>query len=377
MRCFTFLIACAALACSALGEDMKPYTQAIPGTKVTFDMVPIPGGRFTMGSPEKEAGRGSDEGPQFDVEIEPFWMGKCEVTWAEYQEYMKMYLAFRRLDAQKVVKRVPFNSPDAVSTPSAIYSPETVFEFGDDPRLPAVMMTQFAAKQYCKWLSKLTGHYYRLATEAEWEYACRAGTTTRYSFGDDGKKLGEYAWFAGNSENDAGNQVPHPVGLKKPNAWGLYDMHGNVVEWVLDGWDPRGYKLLAKGKTLSWREAFVTPTEVYPRGLRGGSFHSESSNCRSASRRTSNDKEWKLQDPDLPKSPWWFTEPEALDVGFRIIRPLHEPDDKEKIRFWDADVQKIRDDIETKEKEGGRGASILVTPDLPEKLKEIDRKLGN
>ena len=94
---------------------------------------------------------------------------------------------------------------------------------------PALAMTQYSAIQFCKWLYARTGVFYRLPTEAEWEYACRAGSTTEFSFGDEETKLGEYAWYKLNS-----NKKTQPVGLKKPNAWGLYDMYGNVAEWTYD-----------------------------------------------------------------------------------------------------------------------------------------------
>src|SRR5207302_2029158 len=111
------------------------------------------------------------------------------------------------------------------------------------------------ARQYTKWLSKKTGRFYRLSCEAEWEYACRAGTTTAYFFGDDSKRLGECGWFFGNSSrpnNDPshpnGETGYHKAGQKKPNAWGLYDLYGNVAEWCVDRYDPDWYRGFA-GKT--------------------------------------------------------------------------------------------------------------------------------
>ena len=206
------------------------------------------------------------------MRIEPFWMGKHEVTWDEY-DIWSFNLDIQR---RKVCGKSPGQTDavaDAVTRPTKPYTDMT-FDMGHDG-FPAICMTQLAAKMYCKWLSAKTGHYYRLPTEAEWEYACRAGTTTAYSFGDDPAKLGEYAWFEGNS-----GEKYHKVGMKKPNPWGLYDMHGNVEEWVLDQYRPDFYAELAK-KKQPVTEPLDLPTKVYGRVVRGGSWEEDASQSRS------------------------------------------------------------------------------------------------
>jgi formylglycine-generating enzyme required for sulfatase activity len=177
-------------------------------------------------------------------------------------------------------------------------------------------MTQHAAKMYCRWLSEKTGHFYRLPTEAEWEYACRAGKTTAYSFGDTPDDLDDYGWFYDNSDEQY-----HEIGKKKPNPWGLFDMHGNVSEWVLDRYDADWYTTGAAKSPLN------VPTDMYPRIVRGGSWDDDPDGLRSASR-YSSDPEWKFQDPQIPKSIWYHTD--ALHVGFRVIRPLNPPSLEER-----------------------------------------------
>ena len=169
--------------------EMKPYTDVVANTDVTFDMVPIPGGKFVMGSPNGEPNHKADESPQHEVEISPFWMGKCEVTWDEYDVWTFALDVQRRQVFRGETTELE-KQADAVTRPTKPYI-DMSFGMGKYG-FPAISMTQLAAKTYCKWLSQKTGRYYRLPTEAEWEYACRAGTTTAYSFGDDPAQLGDY-----------------------------------------------------------------------------------------------------------------------------------------------------------------------------------------
>jgi formylglycine-generating enzyme required for sulfatase activity len=295
--------------------EHKSYTQTITGTEVQFEMIAIPAGTFVMGSPESERGRKKDEGPAQTIALEAFWMGRHEVTWNEY-ELWSADLERKRREAEPSPEDL---QADAVTRPTPPYTDMT-FGMGDRG-YPAICMTQHAAKTYCKWLSKKTGMFYRLPTEAEWEYACRAGTQTSYSFGEDATKLSEYAWFRGNAKGRY-----KKVGTLKPNPWGLYDMHGNVAEWCLDAYGEEGYGERKALVVNPW-----TPlTEPYPHVVRGGSYRQKEPECRSAARRGSTE-DWKMRDPQLPQSVWYHTD--AQFVGFRIVRPLREPSEEERKAF--------------------------------------------
>ena len=270
---------------------MEAYTETVPDTDVKFEMVPIPGGEFVMGSPKTEPHHKPDEGPQHKVKVEPFWMGKHEVTWNEY-DIWSFNLDIQRRKLKGAKPSALDKIADAVTRPTKPYTDMT-FDMGHD-NYPAICMTQLAAKMYCKWLSAKTGHYYRLPTEAEWEYACRAGTTTAYSFGDDPKKLGEYGWYY-----DISDDKYHPVMQKKPNPWGLYDMHGNVSEWVLDQYDPNFYQKFKDVKVASFPQTYNVPEKLYPRVVRGGSWDDDPEGLRSAARFAST-PDWKIQDPQIP-----------------------------------------------------------------------------
>jgi formylglycine-generating enzyme required for sulfatase activity len=291
--------------------EMKKYTEVLSGTDVSFEMIPIPGGEFVMGSPESEPGRNEDESPQHKVKIAPFWMGKCEVTWDEY-DIFSYSLDAKRRELTKKAASDRDKLADAVTRPTKPYTDMT-FGLGHDGQ-PAICMTGLAAKTYCEWLSAKTGRFYRLPTEAEWEYACRAGTATAYSFGDDPQLLEEYAWDVDNSDGK-----PHKVAKKKPNPWGLHDMHGNVCEWCLDQYFGDAYSKSAA------ENPFFLVSKEYPQVVRGGSWEADAASCRSAARDYSK-AEWKIQDPQLPKSRWFHTD--ALFVGFRVVRPLNTNDIK-------------------------------------------------
>lgn len=299
------------------------YSAKIPKTGIPYQMVAIKGGEFVMGSPPSEKDRDPNEGPQKHVKILPFWIGKYEVTWDEYEPFMitpiDRYKNGTRKDFDPAAK---YQNVDAVTSPTAPYV-EMSFGMGQKG-FPAISMTQHAANKYCEWLSAQTGHFYRLPTEAEWEYACRAGTTTAYSFGDDPAKLPEYAWFSANSDDKY-----QKVGTKKPNPWGLYDMYGNVMEWTADQFVPDYFQRL-KPNTV---EPFIRPQTLYPRSVRGGGWASDAAQLRSAAR-LGSDPSWEQQDPQLPKSIWYLTD--APWVGFRLVRPLEIPSVEEMYFYWNS-----------------------------------------
>jgi formylglycine-generating enzyme required for sulfatase activity len=309
----------------ASAADMKVYTNTIPGTPVAYTMLPIPAGEFTMGSPASEKGRKEDE-TQRKIKIEPFWMGRCEITWSEYELFMFAD------DEKKLRQSNPTPEElnkvtDTVTRPSKPYV-EMSFGMGKDG-FPAIAMTQHAASKYCQWLSAKTGHFYRLPTEAEWEYACRAGTTTAYYWGDDASKLGEYAWLGANSDFKY-----QKVGKKKPNPWGLYDMTGNVLEWCLDQYEADFYKGLADGVQSPWNKAKLP----YPHSARGGHWDQDDATLFRSAARQASDRAWKATDPQLPKSIWFLSDSQF--IGFRIIRPLKVPAADEMQKYWIGGVEK-------------------------------------
>jgi formylglycine-generating enzyme required for sulfatase activity len=262
-----------------LVTPLAPTSATPPGpitNSIDMKLVLIPAGEFLMGSPDSDQDADDDEKPQHRVRItRPFYLGACPVTQAQYQAVMG----------------------------------ENPSHFKDQPESPVENLSWYDAVRFCNRLSEredLRAFYtiegervtvpdwggagHRLPTEAEWEYACRAGTTTRYSFGDDPAALGDYAWCSGNSAN-----TTHPVRQKHPNPWGLYDMHGNVCEWCRDVWDTNYYK-------DSPVEDPLGPSQATNRVIRGGSWYDDPRNLRSASRL------------------WSWPENRYSILGFRVAR---------------------------------------------------------
>ena len=344
------------------GGYMVPYSESFERTNISFEMIPVPGGEVTIGSPGSEAGRSEDEGPQFTVNLNPFWMAKTELTWGEFNTFMRSYDVFKKLSSAGIRQVTDDSRADAITVPTPLYDPGKTYEFGDDKNQPAVTMTQYSAKQYTKWLSGLTGVQYRLPTEAEWEFAARAGSKTAYSFGNDPTELEKYAVFAA-------TDGPAKVGSKAPNAYGLHDMHGNVWEWTIDQFSPKGFEGRG-GKSFTGFEATHWPTKADSRCVRGGGWQDPAERVRSAARMGSVDEDWKDDDPNVPLSPWWYTSDPSRMVGMRLVRSATPLSNELMVKFWEIDAAAIQEDVDARLQEG-RGAIGISVPEL---IKEFQRK---
>jgi len=234
------ITALSSFALSIVSAEAAPPERVV-ASSIAMPMVFIASGEFTMGWD----GGSERERPAHTVRIEkPFYMAVTEVTQAQWEAIMH-------------------------ANPSPKHRA---------PNFPVSGVTYFGCREFCRRISLVEraagllpdGAWYRLPTEAEWEYACRAGASTKYCFGDDQSRLGEYAWHKGNS-----NDAPHDVGKKKPNAWGLYDMHGNVGEWCASLWRRYGADPPSGGRRRL--------RHVY-RVLRGASYDDDAATCRSSDR---------------------------------------------------------------------------------------------
>ena len=286
--------------------DKFNYSEKIPNVDLSIDMIFIRGGEYIMGNKKSN----------LNTQISSFWMSKYEITWDIYQLFVDE--SFENTDLIIKTKN-DIITIDGFSGPTVPYT-DMSFGMGKEG-FPAVNMTHFAASRFCQWLSSVTGNLYRLPTEAEWEYACKAGSNNEYSYGNNIDSLSFYAWHKENS-----NQKYHKVGLKKSNKWGLNDMLGNVSEWVADSYDDN----IFKSKKLR-KDPFIFNESKYPKVYRGGSWNDDPTYLLTH-KRFYSDNSLQKRDPQIPKSQWWNTD--APDIGFRIVRVNKKDSESLGNMFW-------------------------------------------
>jgi len=304
-------------AAGANKNDFSKYQENIE-KDLNLEMMPIEKGQFDW------SGEQADD--QLKVTLSSFWMASKEITWDQYDPFMKSEIPRKKNGLPKEIALEHLeNDIDFLARPTVIYFP--IAGGMEKDGHPVVSMTQHAANKYCQWLSFKTGHFYRLPTEAEWEYACRAGKKTNYSWGDDPASGSQYAWF-GDTEQ---SHYKKP-GVKKPNPWGLYDMHGNVMEWTLDQYVPNRKKYFQKEQVTN---PWVKATKPYPHVAKGGHWKQKLEGL-AVSKRYQSHPNWKIQDPQQPKSVWYHTDAQML--GFRIVRPVKIPTAEEMYHYWNSGV---------------------------------------
>ena len=306
---------------AAVITSFNDFEETVPGTSVAISMKAIPAGKFTIGSPEKEAFRKDDEGPQRTVNISAFFMAETEITWNQYWGFYNETMSEGRTPPEKIYANNTRPDIDAVSGPTPPFGyPDQGWGMGTRP---AITMTHYAAETFCQWLSLKTGKKYRLPTEAEWEYAARGGTESPYFFEGKPKKFSNeglwrrivpadttlingYVIYANNSQSKT--QEPSRVAA---NPFGLKNMLGNVMEYCADRYSPTAYE--------KWPEGISNPicNEGDEFVVRGGNYEDDASLLRCASRGHTEHDAWLRTDPQQPKSIWWYSD--IKGIGFRIV----------------------------------------------------------
>jgi len=286
-------------------------------------MIAIPGGSFKMGSPQDEPFRKADEGPVRDVDISPFFMAEVEVTWDEYLAFYAQTAAEGRTTDTEGLRSKLTEKTDAISGATPPYGqPDQGWGMG---QRPAISFSYHAAETYCKWLSQVTGKTYRLPTEAEWEYACRAGTSTPYFFPGDPERFEKKGLKAKLSKNDtavintyiiySANSSAKTQTTDKvhTNPFGLKNMSGNVAEFCADWYRPDAYAQYPEGVVMDPRGPGSGTEHV----IRGGTFSDMAGELRSAARSYTRTDDWLKTDPQIPKSIWWYSD--CFNVGLRVV----------------------------------------------------------
>ncbi len=335
LLCLLLTISSASAQQSDLGRDadgkMVAYRQPIPGTDVRIEMIPIPGGKLQLAD-------------DVTVQVPPFWIGKYEVTCAQYGEFMKLEDVFREFQNIPVPQYAATNLVDSVSAPSAVYDPRSRFEYSRRVDSPAVSMSQFAARQFTKWLSLLTATEYRLPRESEWKHACLAGALSK-----------EPSVRHPTTNRKPDDDVILRVGTTPANAWGVHDLHGNVGEYVIE--DALADVEQPLSKDYRSHRAY------------GGSFIDPPTACRCNSF-VSVDRKWWDDDPDFPQSPTWLANTDIhFSVGFRIMRPSRPMSDAEKKIAWEADSERLAADVQARIRYG-RGRRGKVDAGLPQAIRQ-------
>lgn len=307
----------------------------IPDTNQQIELVPVPGGTFMMGSEETYG--------THEVKVDPFWIGKYEITWNQYLHFFTQDVEDLRRDLYKLLYDVDIDDEDidvedefleklrdeaipadVLAIPSPSYGDLTA-GMGTD-NFPAVNVTQYAAMMFTKWLTVKTGEFFRLPTEAEWEYACRAATEEPVY---DRDEIDNYAWHRENTNRSYGQ-----VGTLEPNALGIHDMLGNVAEWTLDQYHEDYIDRLEDEPA---HNIWFKPEELYPRTARGSTWM-DSPDAATCFARRGSSPDWKMNDPQLPKSLWWHTN--APFVGIRVVKPKYQPETVEEMeKYWLEAIQ--------------------------------------
>lgn len=307
--------------------ELKNFTERVPKSAISFNMVAVPGGKFNLGSPVGEPFRKEDEGPVKEVELSSFFMAEIEVTWDEYMAFYVQTAAEGRSTDTEGLRNKVAGATDAISGATPPYGqPDQGWGMG---QRPAISFSYHAAETYCKWLSSVTGKTYRLPTEAEWEYAARAGSAGPYPFPGDPKKFEKTGLRAKISKNDTaiintyiiykGNSPSKTQTAEKvrPNAFGLRNLAGNVAEFCSDWYKADAYNAYADGIKDP-----KGPGEGEEHVVRGGSFLSTADLVRSAARDYTRTEAWLRTDPQMPKSIWWYSD--CFHVGFRVVCEYNE-----------------------------------------------------